>query len=116
MWGTVIFLLVVVGLAAYCIAEYAPPAARPVTDVDQAAVVRHERAREEIRVIETATRRLMRAAAAAPIAPAVAASSPQSAEVVRPVVDGFVWSAGPLASSSTTGDRVTFYMPFGRGR
>jgi hypothetical protein len=115
MWGTVIFLLVVVGLAAYCIAEYAPPAPQPVADVDQAAVVRHEHAHEEICAIEAATRRLMRTAVAAPIAPAsaVAASSHQSAEVVRPVVDGFVWSPSSLDSSST-GDRVTFYVPLRR--
>jgi hypothetical protein len=117
MWSLVIFLLVVVGLAAYCIAEYAPPAPQPIADVDQGAGLRHARAREEILTIEAVTRRLMRAVAVAPVVlyePAVMASE-QGAAVVRPVVDGFAWTASSLDSSSS-GDRVTFYMPFDRGQ
>jgi len=117
MWSLVIFLLVALGLAAYCIAEYAPPAVQPAADSELPAVVRHERAQEEIRVIETATRQLMGAVAAAPVVsePAVAPRSQEGAAVVHPAVDGFVWSPSSLDSSSS-GDRVTFYMPFGRGR
>lgn len=90
----------------------------PLPDPEPTAVVRHAYAREEIRALAAEARRLMRVAAVTPIEPTqVSAVVPPrpGAAVARPaVVEGFVWTVRTGASSSTSGGRVTFYMPLRR--
>jgi hypothetical protein len=82
---------------------------------DDNAVARHKHAQEEIRMIGTLTRQLMRAAATTklPHDAAVAVTPPPAVPMQpTPVTHGFVWTPSTLASSSSSPDHATFYMPF----
>ena len=117
MWAIAVLFIAVLVIAPLVTAASRPPADPACVD-SELSPVGHERAREEMQVITDVTKQLMRAVAVAPPsaqAPVARAEGPNpgAASATR-VVAGFAWSPQPLASNSTTGDRVTFYMPLNR--
>jgi hypothetical protein len=113
--GLLVVVLVLLGPLLWWRAQIDRSPAPALVDAEHAAGLRHRQARDEIRAIEAATVRLMRVAASGALErrPAVEAR-PRPRAVPGPVTGhavGFVWTPSPVASSSTSPGRVSFYMP-----
>jgi hypothetical protein len=114
--GLLVVVLVLLGPLAWWRAQTDPSPTPELVDAEHAAGLRHRQARQEIQAIEATTVRLMRAAAASSALerrPAVEAR-PRPRAVPGPVTGqavGFVWTPSPVAGSSTSPGRVSFYMP-----
>ena len=110
-------LVMVITWLTWDIISLAPRSSSALSaDLERAARVRHEHAREEIQAIEVATRRLMRAVATSnELSPSTAPAGRPAARATPldrrgpAYAPGFAWSPDPAASSTSPG-RVTFLL------
>jgi hypothetical protein len=117
MWLALAIVSLSVLGALLCWALVSHPPGPELADPEQADRLRHERARQEISVIEAATRRLMRTVAAAEggiaqgtalaVRPGPGAVPARRTTFRYVTLDGFAWALDSQASNSTSPGRVT---------